>query len=130
MKFGLVLASALMSSALPGGLANAGCFPVKSEVVSLGEKAARYYADRSLVKAIDEQKASAESSGAQIGRIVKSDLNCAPFPNLIGADEWRCTGEAKLCTGTTTSSSPAPAKRGKAAAAMRGKTPSAQKPKT
>lgn len=130
MKLGLVVALALSSAALPAGLAQAACFPVKSEIVSLGEKAARYYADRSLAKAIDEQKTSAESSGAQIGRIVKSDLACAPFPNVIGADEWRCTGEAKFCTGTAAASAGrVPAKKAKSVS-LPAKTPAKQKPKT
>ena len=106
MKLGLVLVLALIGLVLPAGLARAGCFPVRSEVVSLGEKAARFYADRSLVKAIDEQKSSLESSGGQFGRVARSELNCKPFPNLIGADEWRCVGEAKVCTGKAEAGSP------------------------
>ena len=69
MKFSPVLILALVGLALPAGIARAGCFPVKSEVVSLGEKAARFYAERSLVKEIDEQKGSVESSGSQLGRV-------------------------------------------------------------
>lgn len=129
MKLGRVVALALVSITLSCGLAQAGCFPVKSEVVSLGEKAARYYADRSLAKAIDEQKGSAESSGVQIGRVVRSDLACAPFPNLIGADEWRCTGEAKLCTGTAAASNRVPAKKAKVTS-LPAKAPAKQKPKS
>ena len=99
MRLKPVFVLALVGLALPASIARAGCFPVKSEVVSLGEKAARFYAERSLNKAIDEQKTSVESSGSQLGRITKGGLNCQPFPNLIGADEWRCVGEAKVCTG-------------------------------
>ena len=98
MRLSPVLVLALAGVALSAGGARAGCFPVRSEVVSLGEKAARFYAERSLGKAIDEQKGSLESSGNKLGRVTKSALSCKPFPNLIGADEWRCVGEAKLCT--------------------------------
>ena len=112
MKFGSVLILALIGLALPAGIARAGCFPVKSEVVSLGEKAARFYAERSLVKAIEEQKGSVESSGSQLGNVTKSVLKCQPFPNLIGADEWRCVGEAKVCTGAFAGKKPALTKTG------------------
>ena len=107
-----VLLLAITVLALAAGDARAGCFPVRSEVVSLGEKAARFYAGRSLAKAIDEQKASMETSGTAVGRIARSELSCKPFPNLIGADEWRCTGEAKLCTTVVSSARPVPAKTG------------------
>jgi hypothetical protein len=105
-----VLVLALIGLALPAGTARAGCFPVRSEVVSLGEKAARFYAERSLVKAIDEQKGSVESAGDQLGRVTKSELDCQPFPNLIGADEWRCVGAAKVCTQALSGEKPVPAK--------------------
>jgi hypothetical protein len=100
VKAASILTIALIGLALPAGAAHAGCFPVKSEVVSLGEKSARFYAERSLVKSIDDQKGSVESSGSPVGRVTRGALDCKPFPNLIGADEWRCTGEAKVCTGT------------------------------
>jgi hypothetical protein len=73
------------------------CFPVNSEVVSLGESNARAYAARSLDRAIAARKTSIETSGRSIGRITRADLDCAPFPNLLGADEWRCTGSARVC---------------------------------
>jgi hypothetical protein len=98
MKFGPFFIACLICAALPAASAQAGCLPVKAEVVSLGEKAARFYTERSLIKHIDEEKRAVESSGREIGRIVKGELACAPYPNLIGADEWRCTGEAKVCT--------------------------------
>lgn len=76
----------------------ANCMPVKSDVVSLGERLTRSYAQRRL----DEEKAamqsSIEASGAKITRIGDSKVDCAPFPNLIGADEWRCIGSAKICS--------------------------------
>lgn len=110
MTLRLLLFTALIGFAVLADAAHAGCFPVKSEVVSLGEKAARFYAERSLVKAIDEQKGSLESSGGQFGRVTRSALSCKPFPNLIGADEWRCVGEAKVCSGTSSSTKPVAAK--------------------
>ncbi len=98
MKRIVVFAIVAGGLAAPSGVANAGCFPVKSEVVSLGEKAARFYAERSLAKGIDDEKRTVESSGAQVARVTQGALNCKPFPNVLGADEWRCTGEAKVCT--------------------------------
>jgi hypothetical protein len=126
MKLSPVLLLALIGSAVPAGIARAGCFPVKSDVVSLGEKAARFYAERSLAKAIEEQKGSVESSGSQLGRITKAELSCQPFPNLIGADEWRCVGEAKVCTGALSSNKPVPAKVG-TSRGLRRKKATAQK---
>ncbi len=122
MKPTPVVLLTLVGLAFPAGIARAGCFPVKSEVVSLGEKAARFYAERSLAKEIDEQKGSVEASGSQLGRVSKTALNCQPFPNLIGADEWRCVGEAKVCTGTFSGKTPAPEKTG-----LRGKKAPKQK---
>ena len=122
MKYIPVLLLTLVGLALHTGIARANCFPVKSEVVSLGEKAARFYAERSLVKEIEEQKGSVEASGSQLGRVTKSALNCQPFPNLIGADEWRCVGEAKVCTAAFSGKTPVPAKTG-----LRGKKAPEQK---
>ena len=110
MKRRSLLVLALIGLALPAGVAHAACFPVKSEVVSLGEKAARFYAERSLLKAIDEQKGSLESSGERQTRVTRSDLACKEYPNLIGADEWRCVGEAKVCSGLMANTKKAPAK--------------------
>ena len=73
------------------------CMPVKSEVVSLGEKAARFYSERSLGEEIEAEKQRLQASGKPVGRVTKK-MACAPFPNLIGADEWRCTGDARVCT--------------------------------
>lgn len=112
MKSVPVLLLALIGLALPAGIAHANCFPVGSDVVSLGEKAARFYAERSLTKAIDEQKSSVESSGSQVDRVTTAQLSCNPYSNLIGADEWRCVGEAKVCTGNGSSNKPVPAKVG------------------
>lgn len=126
MKRRPILVLALIGLAVPGGVARAACFPVKSEVVSLGEKAARFYAERSLLKAIEDQQGSLESSGSVPTRVTRSDLACKEYPNLIGADEWRCIGEAKVCSGVLASAKQAPAK-----AAMSAKSPrnKAAKPK-
>jgi hypothetical protein len=73
------------------------CTPVGSEVVSLGEKAARFYSERSLSSAIDSEKQRIEATGGKLGHISRS-MDCSPFPNLIGADEWRCVGKGKVCS--------------------------------
>ena len=93
-----ILAMALSAALVClGGAAHAGCMPVKSEVVSVGEKAARSYSDRSLATAIDNEKERIATTGLTLGPISKS-MACAPFPNLIGADEWKCVGEGKVCS--------------------------------
>jgi hypothetical protein len=127
MKPTRILPLAFAGLALGAGIARANCFPVKSDVVSLGEKAARFYADRSLTNAIDDQKRLIESTGSPLGRIARAELNCQPFPNLIGADEWHCTGEAKVCTGDAASKNPPLVKAANAASSRRAKTPG-QKP--
>ncbi len=73
------------------------CMPVNSDVVSLGEKAARFYSQRSLTNAIASERERLQSVGMTSGKVA-SQMNCKPFPNLIGADEWRCVGEAKVCS--------------------------------
>ena len=103
--FAMALFAALVWSC---GLAHADCAPVKSEVVSLGEKAARFYSEKSLIRAIDGEKERIETMGAKLGPVAKS-ISCAPYPNLIGADEWRCVGEGKVCTSTR--EAPAPVRR-------------------
>jgi hypothetical protein len=97
LRIGLLVTAAFMTSILPRA-AEAGCNPVRADVVSLGEKPARAYATRSLEKGIEEEKQTIASTGRQIGRVEKKELTCKPFPNLIGANEWRCTGEARVCT--------------------------------
>ena len=101
MRFAFILLLALAGLSLHAGGARANCFPVKADVVSLGEKAARFYADRSLTQGIEDRKGSIQSSGSQLGRVARAELSCQPFPNLIGADEWHCIGEAKVCDGAT-----------------------------
>ncbi len=99
MKNGLIFAGAACCLFALSGDALAGpCFPVTSEVVSLGEKAARYYAQRSLDMRVQNQQRTIASSGETASEVVKQELSCSPFPNLLGADEWRCTGHAKVCT--------------------------------
>jgi len=73
------------------------CFPVAAEVVSLGEANARAYTERALEREIAQRKGSLEASGTTVGRVTQKELDCAPYPNLIGADEWRCAGEARVC---------------------------------
>jgi hypothetical protein len=90
----MALSAALMTV---GGAAHADCTPVKSEVVSLGQKAARWYSERSLTNAIDDEKRRLEATGIKLGAVTKS-MNCVPYPNLIGADEWRCVGDGKVCS--------------------------------
>ena len=97
MRIGLLTTAAVAILVLPHA-AQAGCNPVKADVVSLGEKPARAYATRSLDKGIEEEKQTITSTGRQVGRVVKKNLTCKPFPNLVGADEWRCTGEARVCS--------------------------------
>lgn len=94
IRFTFLAAFTVLASHAP---ADAACMPVKSEVVSLGEKAARFYSERSLGEEIAAEKSRIEASGQAVGRITRQ-MACAPFPNLIGADEWRCTGQAKVCS--------------------------------
>ena len=77
----------------------AACFPAASDVVSLGEGPARAYAERSLEKHINEQKQLISSRGETFGRILGRKIDCKPFPNLLGANEWQCVGKAKVCAG-------------------------------
>ena len=96
MRF-LMSAATAASIAFGGGLAWADCVPLGSDSVSLGEKAARYYADNRLNAAIESERQRLETVGKVSGRVSKT-MNCAPYPNLIGADEWRCVGAAKVCS--------------------------------
>lgn len=94
-----IVAFFLLLAALPMTVTNvlANCMPVKSDVVSLGEAVTRSYATRRLEEEKTALQRSIEASGAKITRIGDSKVDCAPFPNLIGADEWRCIGGAKIC---------------------------------
>ncbi len=86
--------------ALPG-VAQAGvyqCTPLDTDIVSLGEKAARYYAMRSLNGKIEEEKALMVRQGFEVGAVTPPKLDCKFFPNVINMDEWRCTGTARVCT--------------------------------
>lgn len=73
------------------------CFPVETEVVSLGEANARAYAKRSLDREIERRERSLETSGRGVGKVSRGEFDCAPYPNLLGADEWQCAGSARVC---------------------------------
>jgi len=93
-----LLATAMCISLGLISTAHAGpCFPVNSEVVSLGEQAARYYATRSLDQQIEDRRQVFSASGRSVGRIDRQALVCSPFLNILGADEWQCRGTAKVC---------------------------------
>jgi hypothetical protein len=80
-----------------GGAVHAACTPVASDVVSLGEKAARFYSERSLTAAVEAERQRLASAAMVSGRITRA-MTCQPFPNLLGADEWRCVGKGKVCS--------------------------------
>ena len=97
MRYPLFVAlAALLISNAPAAAKT--CFPVAAEVVSLGEANARAYTARALDREIRQRQSALEVTGASVGRVARSDLECAPYPNIIGADEWRCAGEARVCT--------------------------------
>jgi hypothetical protein len=100
MKYLLVPAILL---AMSGAAQAAKCFPATSDVVSLGEKAARSYAEASLDKSIAQQTQLLDTLGERAPNPVKKTLDCKPFPNVLGADEWRCVGSAKVCGGDAVS---------------------------
>jgi hypothetical protein len=83
------------SGALPVAAA---CTPLKADVVSLGKETAHAYAERSMASKIKVEKDLIESVGKEAGRITESEFSCTPFGNVLGADEWRCVGHAKVCT--------------------------------
>lgn len=91
------MAAAAAILALGAGAAHAGCMPVKSDVVSLGKNTARLYSERSLQTAVADEQRRLSATGLVPGRVVK-EMNCQPYPNLLGADEWRCQGEATVCS--------------------------------
>jgi hypothetical protein len=96
MRYVMFAAVAAML-ALGASAAHAECMPLKSDVVSLGEKAARFYSERSLKNAVEDEQRHMVATGLATGRVVKA-MDCKPYPNLIGADEWRCQGEATVCS--------------------------------
>jgi len=73
------------------------CAIVETDIVSLGEKAARYYAERSISVKIEEEKDTFVRQGFEIGRVIRPALDCKYFPNVVAMDEWRCTGAAQVC---------------------------------
>ena len=93
----LVISCAVFASLSPEAAEAGLCLPVSTEVVSLGENRARSYASRSLDRAIARQESALESSGRKLAKTRRDELSCAPFPNIIGADEWKCTGTARVC---------------------------------
>ena len=96
MSAASTFASCAASLLLFGGTAEAGCMPVRSEVVSFGEKAARFYSERSLKKGIEAEQRRLGSVSLTPVKVTKT-MTCVPYPNLLGADEWRCVGDAKVC---------------------------------
>ncbi|MFP4537210.1 MAG: hypothetical protein ACLFPA_02820 [Dichotomicrobium sp.] len=75
------------------------CFPVSSEVVSLGKDNARAYAGRRLEEAVAARQDSIVASGQRVSEVKSRELTCEPYANLIGADEWQCAGHARVCAG-------------------------------
>ncbi|MBC8051116.1 MAG: hypothetical protein H7X92_13360 [Chitinophagales bacterium] len=90
----------IVSFALPGAAHAAAvqCTPLDTDIVSLGEKAARFYAMRSLNGKIEDEKTALVKQGFEVGAISPPKLDCKFFPNIINMDEWRCTGTARVCT--------------------------------
>ena len=91
-----VLLAVSLSLLAGAGTAEATCMPVPSEVVSHGEKAARFYSERSLKRGIEAEQRRLGSIALTPVKVTKT-LTCVPYPNLLGADEWRCVGDAKVC---------------------------------
>lgn len=91
------LALMACSTVLFAGTAYADCRPLSSDVVAIGKQNAYRYSERSLRKAVESEKESIVSSGSKVGKVSKLAVTCQPFANLIGADEWRCIGAAKVC---------------------------------
>lgn len=75
----------------------ANCHPAKSDVVDVGQKNAHARAETALQREIEALKTSFTAAGGQIARPVAPSVTCKPYPNLLGADEWECFGEAKVC---------------------------------
>lgn len=91
------VAVTVCANALISGAALADCRPLSSDVVAIGKKNAYQYSERSLRKAIESEKESIISSGAKVAKVTKQTITCKPFNNILGADEWRCIGDAKVC---------------------------------
>lgn len=97
LLFAVTVVLAAVCTLSPGIAGARVCFPVSTDVVSLGEDRARIYAAHSLDRAIAHQKSALKSSGRNLAKTRRDELSCAPFPNIIGADEWKCTGSARVC---------------------------------
>jgi hypothetical protein len=80
-----------------GAAAHGECTPLRSDVVSLGERSARFYSDRAIDKAIEGERQRLQSIGLATAKVTKA-MDCHHFPNLLGADEWQCIGQAKVCS--------------------------------
>jgi hypothetical protein len=98
VKFPAYLAGVAVCAICAAAPANAvTCFPAASDVVSLGEATTRVYAERSLDKHVEEKKQLIATRGESVGQIRGRQMDCKPFPNLLGADEWQCIGKARVC---------------------------------
>ncbi len=92
--FRLTFAAIMLSF---GAAQAAECTPLETDVVSLGEKAARFYAERSINAKIEDEKRRLATLGLQIGKVRQPKFECAYFPNIVAMDEWRCTAKAAVC---------------------------------
>jgi hypothetical protein len=92
--FRFILAAILLSIT-PAQAAE--CTPLETDIVSLGEKAARFYAQRSINAKIQDEKKRLASLGLQVGKVREPKFDCAYFPNIVAMDEWRCTAKAVVC---------------------------------
>jgi hypothetical protein len=93
----LAVATAAAFLALGAAAAHAECTRVASDVVSIGQKNARAYSQRSLAAAIEGEQQRLKSAGLVPGHVTRG-MACKPYPNVIGADEWQCQGSAKVCS--------------------------------
>ncbi|GEM_PF-4259536 len=72
----------ILSFVLPG-VAQAAyqCTPLDTDIASLGEKAARFCAMRSLNSKIEEEKTAMVRQGYEVGAVTPPKLDCKFFPN-------------------------------------------------
>lgn len=93
----LPFTAVFVSGFLSAAGAAAACTPIRADIVSLGEGPARAYAVRSMTRQIESEKDLIEATGKKVARVTEPVYDCKPFPNIIGADEWRCTASARVC---------------------------------
>lgn len=125
-----IAAGALMLIASAQASHGARCTPLDADVVSLGEPAARFYAERSIRMKMDNERRLIEGSGGVVGRVVEPELDCKFFPNIVNMDEWRCTATAKVCAWEEGDPPVAASKPGNAKPKPKAQTkPAAAKPK-